>query len=435
MNKTTIAVIGLGKLGLPLALSFAAGGYRVIGYDINASLMEKLRSGTCPYVEPGTREALSRYRRRLVFADSPEELVRESSLVFIVVPTPSVPDGSFSSAYVEEALLALAPFVTKKKTKFTAVVTSTVSPGTTQSVLKPLLEKATGKQVGKGLGLCYSPELIALGSVLRNISRPDFLFIGESDGKTGRMVARVRKSICKNNPRIIRTNWINVELAKLALNAYVTTKISFANMVARIAEHTEGADSDVILGTIGQDSRIGTKYLKGGLGFGGPCFPRDNLSFYAAIQKAGLDIDLPLKTHEFNREQVKLLAGIIRRYRRGSQTVGILGLSYKPDTDVVEESQGMLLAGTLLDEGVKVIVHDPQAAQAARKALSQALFASNAHGCIARADVVVLATPWESYRNIDWGQYSRKIVIDCWRAVGRQGGRENVFIQLGKYLP
>ncbi|MCX6731071.1 MAG: UDP-glucose/GDP-mannose dehydrogenase family protein, partial [Candidatus Roizmanbacteria bacterium] len=176
-----------------------------------------------------------------------------------------------------------------------------------EKTLKPLIEYGTGKKIGKDIGLCYSPELIALGSVVHNITYPDFLLIGESERKTGDKVKQLRKYICDNDPIIIHTNWINAELIKLSLNAYITTKISFANMIARISERIVGADSDIILNAIGQDSRIGTKYLKGGLGFGGPCFPRDNISLYSTIKKAGLNINLPLNTDIFNKDQINYI--------------------------------------------------------------------------------------------------------------------------------
>lgn len=434
--KTSISVVGLGKLGLPFALCFAHKSFNVIGYDINKSWIEALKNKISPITEPFAQELLLNNNVKLSFTQNPEDVISKSDITFIVVPTPSNRDGSFSSKYIQEVLSSLAPYIKKKKKKHVIVITSTISPKTTQDILKPFIEKLTGKIVGVDLGLCYSPELIALGSVVKNIQNPDFLFIGESDEISGALVERIRKKICANTPQAVRTSWINIEIAKLSLNAYITMKINFANMVARLSENTKGADSDIILGTIGKDSRIGEKYLKGGLGFGGPCFPRDNLSLAAALKAAGISIDIPHNTHLFNKDQIRFIFGHVKKTLKSGQTVGILGLSYKPDTDVVEESQGILLASFLMDKGILVLAHDPTALVNARRLLPKLNIVENVDECISKSDVLILTTQWSEYKKINWSSYSNKIVIDCWRMVeeGKFKRTKNSLIQLGKYI-
>lgn len=425
----------MGKLGLPLALLYAQAGYRVIGHDVVKATIQRLRSGKSPITEEGVQKLLSENKKMISFTTQIAEITK-SDVTFVVVPTPSSKDGSFSSVYIEQALSSLCPIVKKKKSRHTIIITSTISPGTMDKVIKPLVERLTKKKVGIDLGLCYSPELIALGSVVQNMQLPDFLFIGESDKKTGAHVAEIRKRICKNSPPVVRTNWINTEIAKLSLNAYITSKISFANMVARICEHTPLADSEVVLQTIGLDSRIGTKYLKGGLGYGGPCFPRDTLSLAATIRKAGLDIQLPQVTHDFNQQQAHYLFDIVKKLVKKTSTVGILGLGYKQGTDVIEESQGMILLGLILASSMDVVAYDPLAMQNAQKSAPTARFARSVDACVKMSDIIILTTPWDDFKKIRWDQYRNKTVIDCWRMIDvtKQDKSHNTFIQLGTHL-
>ena len=161
------------------------------------------------------------------------------------------------------------------------VVTSTVMPGSTGGELQKALEHASGRKVGPELGLCYNPEFIALGSVVRDMLHPDLILIGESDAKAGQMLAELYMRSTNNSPPIYRMNFVNAELSKISINTYVTTKISYANMLAELCDHLDGADAEVVAKTIGDDSRIGRKYLTGAIGYGGPCFPRDNRAFAA----------------------------------------------------------------------------------------------------------------------------------------------------------
>lgn len=437
MQYKTLSIIGLGKLGLPLALSFASKGFSVIGYDINKETVNKLQSGLSPISEPFVQKMLLKNKAHITFTQIAEDIIQKSDCSFIVVPTPSKKDGSFSSEYIEKAIKAFIPSLKKKKQKHIFVITSTISPETMKKTLKPLIEHGTGKTIGKDIGLCYSPELIALGSVVQNITHPDFLLIGESEKETGNIVKQLRKCICANDPIIIHTNWINAELIKLSLNAYITTKISFANMIARISERIVGADSDIILNAIGQDSRIGTKYLKGGLGFGGPCFPRDNISLYSTIKKVGLNINLPLNIDIFNKDQINYIYRIIKKYSKNNDVLGILGLSYKTDTDVVQESQGMMLAKKLVKEGVPLIVFDPVAQDNAKKELKKTQFAKNIEDCIKNTSLIIIATQWTQFQDINWDKWHGKVIIDCWRHIdlSKYSQLQNTFVQLGRYIP
>jgi UDPglucose 6-dehydrogenase len=282
----------------------------------------------------------------------------------------------------------------------------------------PALEAASGKKCGVDFGLCYNPEFIALGSVIRDMLNPDMILIGESDERSGATLERFYTGVCESNPHIQRMNYVNAELTKLSVNTYVTTKISYANMLAQICETLPGADVDVVTTAIGCDSRIGQKYLKGGLGYGGPCFPRDNIAFSALARANGVPALLAEATDAMNRRQVPRLAELIMSRLPEGGTAGILGLSYKPNTEVIDESQGVALAKELLARGVKVVVFDPAAMENARKVLlGQITFARSAEECAAVADVAAVMTAWAEFKNLRFLGARPSTVLDCWRLV------------------
>jgi UDPglucose 6-dehydrogenase len=317
------------------------------------------------------------------------------------------------------------------------VLTSTVMPGSTGGEVRQALERASGKTCGQHFGLCYSPEFIALGSVIRDFYFPDFLLIGESDARSGEMLAEIYRRTCKNSPFVARMNFINAEITKLAVNTYITTKISYANMIARLCEKLAEADATVVTNALGLDTRIGPRYLKGAVSYGGPCFPRDNRALAALAARVGASSGLAEATDAFNQAQIRLLAKMVASHRTGDGAIGILGITYKPDTDVVEEAFGLLLAQQLSSEGHRVEVFDPSADAA--RCLSDCKnirCAASARECISRSEVVVLATPWQEFREIpamDWASTNgARTVIDCWRVLDQLKGVEGVrYVPLG----
>src|SRR2546430_719705 len=284
---STISVIGLGKLGAPIAACFAARGFQVIAVDIDAQKADAIGRGAAPVHEPRLAELLKESKGRLRATQDTEAAIRDSEATFIVVGTPSEPDGGFSLRYVIPTCEAIGRALRNKNSFHLVVLTSTVMPGSTGGEIKSALERASGKRCGQDFGLCYSPEFIALGTVIRDFYYPDFLLIGESDLRAGDLLSDVYARTCKNSPTIARMNFINAEITKLAVNTYITTKISYANMLARLCEKLPEADVSVVTYALGLDSRIGSKYLKGAVSYGGPCFPRDNRAFAALAARGG----------------------------------------------------------------------------------------------------------------------------------------------------
>lgn len=433
----SVSVIGLGKLGSPMAACLAASGLRVTAVDVDAKKVDAINRGVSPINEPGLTELIRASDGRLHAIQDIQSAVCDSEVTFIVVATPSEPSGGFSLRYALPSCEAIGQALRTKPGFHLVVLTSTVMPGSTGSEIQAALERASGKRCGKDFGLCYNPEFIALGTVIRDFYNPDFLLIGESDRRSGDMLEAIYKRVCKNSPAVARMNFVNAEITKLAVNTYVTTKISFANMLARLCEKLPEADVNVVTGALGLDTRIGPKYLKGAVSYGGPCFPRDNRAFAALAEGVGATSDLAQATDRFNRAQIKLLANLVRQHKSNGGPIGILGLTYKPDTDVVDESFGLLLAQELANSGVSVLVHDPSATNVpALASCKNARIAGSAQECVRNSDVVVLATPWQEYRNIspsDWsGKSNPRTLIDCWRFLENLKSSEGVhYVCLG----
>ncbi|HEV3333102.1 MAG TPA: nucleotide sugar dehydrogenase [Bryobacteraceae bacterium] len=420
-----LSIIGLGKLGAPMAAVMAHKGHTVVGVDVNPGYVTAIQEGRAPVNEPGLAEMIQANRARLSATSDCEEAVLATEVTFIIVPTPSGPDGKFSMRYVLSVAEKIGSALRRKNDWHLVVLSSTVMPGCTGGQLLPLLEEQSGKRCGVDFGLCYNPEFIALGSVIRDMLNPDMILIGESDLRSGDLLEGLYQRACESQPRIQRMNYVNAELTKLSVNTFVTTKISYANMLAQICETLPGADVGVVTSAIGCDSRIGQKYLKGALGYGGPCFPRDNVAFSALARANGVPALLAEATDQTNRGQVPRLAELILARLPQGGTVGILGLAYKPDTDVIEESQGLQLAKRLLDGGVTVVVYDPAAMVNARSQLSgNVTFARSAGDCARQADVLAITTAWAEFAYlspIDLKTGGRKpFVLDCWRILEQE---------------
>jgi UDPglucose 6-dehydrogenase len=418
-DVSRLSVIGLGKLGSPMAAVFAASGFEVVGVDRAPAFVDALNAGVAPVDEPGLQELLTTHRRRLRATLELEEAVLASDISFIIVPTPSGADHFFVNDYVIAAVRDIGQALRRKPGDHLIVVTSTVMPRSTGGPIRAVLEEASGRTVGIDVGLCYSPEFIALGSVVRDLQYPDMVLIGECDARYGEMLERVYRAVTRSNPRVQRMNFVNAELCKIAVNTFVTTKISYANMLSELCEHLPEADVDVVAEAVGSDSRIGVKYLKGGVAYGGPCFPRDNKAFAALAQSLDVRADIADATDRINDHQVHRLFGAVEATVPRGSRVAVIGLSYKINTSVVEKSQGMALAGLLLSEGYRVLLADPLGAGPARDTLGEgAEIASDFREAVTGADMVVITTPFRELRDLPQDAFARSgaslPVLDPW---------------------
>jgi UDPglucose 6-dehydrogenase len=431
-----ISVIGLGKLGGSMAACMAYRGFNVIGVDINQHAVDAVNAGRAPVEETGLAEMIASNRSLIRATMSTEEAVLGSDISFVIVPTPSDSRGAFELQYAAFAFRALGRALKKKEHYHVIVLTSTVLPGATRHGLLPILEQESGKRCGPDFGLCYSPEFIALGTVIRDFLNPDFYLIGEFDPRAGELLEQVNRRVCLKGAMVRRMSIENAEVAKIALNSYVTMKISFANVLADLCERIPGGDVDVVSDALGTDSRIGRKYLTGGMGFAGPCFPRDNVALNYLCRQLGADSRLLATNHEYNQALSARFVESLRPFMKKGETAAVLGLAYKPLSHVIEESQGIFLAKALSEAGLRVIGYDPLAAAPARTALQyHTVVEDSVEGALRDATLVLVTTPDDRFKNLTAGQIRgdkpEVTVVDFWRCM-----EQNLSGQPGiRYLP
>src|SRR6266403_188111 len=401
MNSiTSVSVCGLGKLGACMAATFAARGFSVIGVDIDPEKVRKVNAGEPPVDEPLLAETIKEGRERLRATTSvPEAVATDAS--FFIPPSPSLPDGSFSNEYLLKAMQPVAKAVRQAGKKgHIFVCSSTTTPGAVDTVLIPVLEKETGWKCGSEFHVCYNPEFIALGNVINGLLEPDLVLIGESDPESGAALEELYRNYTRNKCRIARMSIISAELAKISVNSYITMKISFTNQLLMVAEQFPKADINMILDAIGSDTRIGKKYLRAGLSFGGPCFPRDNRLLAYTARQSGLQAPLAEASDQVNELTKSNLLQQVASALPAGATVLVLGMSYKPDTYITEESAGLHLAQNLKRKGYRVLVHDFAANFENNPSLREFEFVSDLKALAKRDDVdlAVICCPWPQYR-------------------------------------
>jgi UDPglucose 6-dehydrogenase len=408
-----ICVIGLGKLGSVVAAVYAEAGHAVTGFDVNLDLVEALTRGDAPFPEPQLQELLDASSGRLTVTGDAQSALSQAEATIIIVPTPSRDDGSFTNEYVISALMEVGKAIEGRE--HLVVIASTVSPGSCDGVLRQALERTSGRQIGPDLGLVYSPEFIALGSIVRDMQYPELVLIGASDDKAASRAQELFSSVVRSQPKYFPMSLASAEIAKLAVNTFVTTKISYANMIGELCEAIPTASAVEVLSAVGSDSRIGTKYLKPAVGYGGPCFPRDNRALKASAELVGVRVPIAEATDEVNRHQPQRIVDKVVSVAPSGSRIAILGIAYKPDTPVCEESQGVKVANLLVTLGFDVVAHDPQALASARFLLDQTVqLAPRLSDAIEGAACVIVMTPWDEYTGLGSSLTAEACVIDPW---------------------
>jgi UDPglucose 6-dehydrogenase len=415
-----VSVIGLGKLGASMAAAFAERGLNVIGVDVNQQTIDLVNNGMAPVQETDLGETIAANKERIRATASHEDAVLNSDISFVIVPTPSDERGAFSLQYAEWAFEEIGKALAKKSSYHNVVLTSTVLPGATRQALLPILERESGKKAGKDFGLCYSPEFIALGSIIRDFLNPDFTLLGEFDEKCGADLEAVYKKVMGPETPCARMSLENAELTKISVNTFVTTKITFANMLAEMCEKLPGGNVDVVTNALGLDNRIGRKYLTGAIGYGGPCFPRDNVALSFMARELGVEARLAETTDSMNRSIAQNVAAKILPMVRKGATVAVLGLSYKPYSHVTEESQGVYIAQHLSKQGIRILAYDPMSKDMPLEELrSSIIVLDSLEECLRQAEAVLITTPDPVFKALDLdnfkNEWAQVLVVDFWR--------------------
>lgn len=400
-----IGIVGLGKLGAPFAYAFASRGFQVAGVDINKTAVRKLNRGEMPKGEPATVE----WDQGNIAATCDFSKLAGCEAVFVVVPTPSDEHNRFSTEYVVDAMSSIGHALKDVEDYAVVVLVSTVMPGDCERVVIPALREYAGDAP---LGFCYSPEFIALGQVQQDFLRPDLVVIGQENEQAGRTLAALMNKLLYPDGYISAgQEWagairvmsiVSAEIAKIALNNMLTVRISFANLLAELCEKFPGANVDDVTRALGRDSRIGPKFLRGALGFGGPCLCRDSRAMEQLLREQSMNIytSLPTATQWINERQIERIA-LMAAMPAGKRQILIMGQAYKLGTEVTEESQPEQIWERLVDAGRNAEIIP---ASANRVELQAA---------IDRAEVIVWALPDPRFLELVYS--SEKTIIDVWR--------------------
>jgi UDPglucose 6-dehydrogenase len=349
MDDNKVSIIGLGRLGLCQALTFERAGCNVLGCDVSAEYVATINSRTLQSSEPGVEEAL-RSSSQLRATTSLAECVDHSALLFILVATPTgLGDHAYDCGTLSRLLEDIAALRRPGKH---VVIGCTVLPGYIANVGSALLADC------EGCTLSYNPEFIAQGEILSGLAAPELVLIGEGSEAAGDALEALYARATSSVPVVCRMSPASAEIAKLALNCFITAKISFANMVADIADRTPRADKNDILRALGADGRIGPRCLRPGYGFGGPCFPRDNRALGSYARAVGVEPHLCDATDAANRQHSVLMAEML--LTQGLERYVIADVAFKPGcrVDVIEESQPLEVAKLLARAGKRVAIRD-----------------------------------------------------------------------------
>ena len=347
-----IGVIGAGRLGICLALLLEQSGYEVIASDIREDYVKGLNERKIVTNEPGVQELLSKATKLTATTDN-FRVIMDCDIIFTLVATPSLPDGSYDVSSVWQVVQDIknADFSVSGKT---LVIGCTTNPGDCDDFQKQLEDC--------GVDVFYNPEFIAQGSIIRDLQRADMVLIGGKRNEVYDELCELYSRIQVTQPRISIMSPKAAEIVKLAVNCFLTTKISYANMVGEVLT-LSGLESeiDTVLTAIGEDTRVGNRFLKYGFGFGGPCLPRDNRSLGAYANKLGLEYNLGLTTDNFNNEHASFLKNYFIKKNETNLPFWFQYISYKDGTDILTESQQYRLCIDLLNAGYKVYVNDNRA--------------------------------------------------------------------------
>jgi UDPglucose 6-dehydrogenase len=389
-EREPIAVIGTGYVGLVTAAGFAELGSEVWCVDIDADKIARLERGEIPIYEPGLAESVAANRDRLHFSTELVPALEHARLLFVAVGTPPTYSGDADLSAVNAVVDAMPA-----SAHHALVMKSTVPVGTGAAIKRAFAER--GKT---GFGYVSCPEFLKEGSALADFRAPDRVVVGDDGDWAGDAVAELYAPL---DAPLVRTDVASAEMIKLAANAFLATKISFINEIANVCEET-GADVLEVARGMGLDQRIGTHFLKPGIGFGGSCFPNDVSALKQLAGTSGYHFQLLTAVIEVNELQKRRVIGKLQKHLGSlvGKQVTLLGLAFKANTDDMREASSLVLSARLQADGATVRAYDPVAEPEARKMMTGVQFGDGALDALTDADACVIVTEWPEFAELDW---------------------------------
>jgi UDPglucose 6-dehydrogenase len=396
-----VGVIGVGWVGLVTAACFAELGHQVVARDIVPEKVEALSRGEITIHEPGLEDLLRRNAERLTFTTDMDELLAGARLLFVCVDTPPTYSGDADLSRVRSVVRELP-----EDSDHVLVMKSTVPAGTGESIRRDKPD----------LAYVSCPEFLKEGTAVKDFMNPDRVVIGSDPGdeEAADAVAGLYEPL---GGEILRSDVASAEMIKLASNAFLATKISFINEIANVCEEV-GADVGQVAQGMGLDERIGTAFLRAGIGYGGSCFPKDVSALKMLAGNTGYHFQLLTAVIEVNELQKRRVVGKLEKHLGSliGKRVALLGLAFKPDTDDMREASSLVLAARLQGEGAEVVAYDPVASERAAELLGSVEMATSAMEALDGADAAVLVTEWREFAELDWAaageRMARPLIVD-----------------------
>lgn len=390
-----ISIIGSGYVGLVTGACLAEIGNQVICADNDKDKIKSLQKCLMPIYEPGLKELIKRNLRNkhLRFSSNIEESVRFAEIIFITVGTPSLDNGEADLTGIEK----VARNIAKNLKEYKLIVEKSTVPVETGKWVKHTISTYVKNEVE--FDVASNPEFLREGQAIDDFMNPDRIVLGVESERARELLVKLYKPF---KAPLVVTNIKSAELIKHASNAFLATKISFINAVARVCDKV-GADVEEVAQGMGLDKRIGLSFLKPGLGYGGSCFPKDLDAFVHISEKVGYDFDLLKSVRKVNSEQMNFMLKKIKDslWIIKDKTIAVLGLAFKSDTDDIRNSPAIGLTRALQQEGAKIKVYDPQAIKKAKRELKKIIFCEDVYSAVRGADCLLIATEWDEFRKLD----------------------------------
>ena len=406
-----IAVIGTGYVGLVTGACFSEVSVNVICVDIDQKKIDNLNKGIIPIYEPGLEEIVLRNstKNKLKFSTSLQESIKDVDVVFIAVGTPPDEDGSADLKYVLSVASDIGKYIQKQ---IVVVNKSTVPVGTAEKVKQAIQKELTLRGQTIEFYVASNPEFLKEGSAIDDFMKPDRIVIGTDNIDAENIMRKLYKPFLLNGHPIIFMDIPSAEMTKYAANAMLATKISFMNDVANLCE-IMGADVNMVRRGIGSDSRIGSKFIYPGVGYGGSCFPKDVKALIKTAKDNHYNMRILNAVEEVNDFQKTVLFNKVNTHFKNQlkgKTFAIWGLAFKPKTDDMREAPSLVIIENLLKAGANVVAYDPVAAHEAKRILGDTIsYSDEMYDTLTKADALLIITEWPEFRSPDFDEISKRL--------------------------
>ncbi|MES3518499.1 MAG: UDP-glucose 6-dehydrogenase AglM [Natronomonas sp.] len=421
-----ISVVGSGYVGTTLAACLADLGHDVTAIDVDETVVERLNAGTSPVHEPDLEPLLEAYAGSRLRATTDHAEVAETAVTFLSVGTPTADDGTIDSTALLTAAEAVGAAIADTDDYHLVVVKSTVLPDVVEETIVPRIEAAAGRTDGETLGVAVNPEFLREGSAVRDFMEPDKIVIGtDGDGRAlDRLAAVYEPLVAEWDVPVVETGRREAAMIKYANNSFLAAKISLINDIGNVCKEF-GVDTYEVAEAIGLDDRIGPRFLRSGIGWGGSCFPKDTAALLAAGRRRGYDPRMIRAAIEVNdRQPQRLLELLDRHVDVEDERVAVLGLAFKPGTDDVRGSRALPVVDGLLERGAEVVAYDPLAVEAMRQRRPEIEYADSAAAALQGAVGVCVVTDWPEFADLDseFDAMTDPVVVDGRRIIERRAG-------------